>query len=99
MRSRTSWFKYRPAEYLTMHRGNFGAEIDQVGLAVFFLQRHRVEMTIKGVLDAVDADVPGSHDLAFLWGCSRKELESRDAGAWADFDARHMELIDALQAV
>ena len=87
------------AEYLTTHRGDFGAEIDQVGLAIFFLQRHRVEMTIKGVLDAVGAEVPGSHDLCFLWQCLRRKLESRDAGAWVGFDARHAELIHALQRV
>ena len=87
------------AEHLTEHRGKFGAEIDQVGLAVFFLQRHRVEMTLKGVLDGVGAQVPKTHDLDHLWECLRKALAPRDASAWADFDARHAEFIQALQAV
>ena len=56
-------------------------------------------MTLKGVLDEVGADIPGSHDLAHLWECLRKVLEPRDAGAWAGFKARHAELIRVLQAV
>lgn len=36
-------FEYA-ARHLTEHRNEFGATIDQVGLAVFFLQRRRVKV-------------------------------------------------------
>jgi hypothetical protein len=37
------------AKYLTKHRSELGALVDQAGVAIFFLQRHRVELGLKTV--------------------------------------------------
>lgn len=87
------------AERLTEHRDKFGALIDQAGLAVFFLQRHRVEMTLKGLLDAVGGDVTGKHGLLYLWELCKKALEPKDPAAWKQFAADHRELVKVLDTV
>jgi HEPN domain-containing protein len=55
------------ARFLTENRAEFGASIDQAGLAVFFLQRHRMELAMKELLAAKGADVPTYHELTRLW--------------------------------
>ena len=78
------------ARFLTENRAKFGASIDQVGLVVFFLQRHRVELAMKELL--VDRGVEfdeikrAGHSLEALWnacavavGASSKEWKELDA--------------------
>jgi hypothetical protein len=87
------------AEKLTQGRSGFGATIDQAGLAIFFLQRHRVELILKHTIHALGVEVPGSHGLGLLWDCVRVAVEARDPAAWASFSADHGGLIDALKRV
>lgn len=87
------------AEYLTDRQADFGATIDQAGIAVFYLQRHRVELALKGLLDYVGADVTDKHGLVFLWGRCKAALAGRYPNAWAQFEADHFELIRALDRV
>jgi hypothetical protein len=87
------------AEYLTDHRGDFGATIDQAGIAVFFLQRHRVELALKGLLDAVGEKPPEGHSLRHVWGICQRVLKPKDAGAWATFAADHKELMELMDGV
>jgi hypothetical protein len=84
------------AEYLTEHRADFGATIDQAGLAVVFLQRHRVEMVLKGLLDAAGADVTDKHDLEYLWRLCERELQPKGRREWDQFAADHKELVEAI---
>jgi hypothetical protein len=87
------------ATFLTEHREAFGATIDQAGLAVFFLQRHRAELTLKALLDSVGADVTGEHRLRLLWDECKAALEPRDPPAWRGFDRDHHELVQLLDSV
>src|SRR5207248_2471688 len=74
------------ALFLTENRKHFGATIDQVGLALFFLQRHRVELGLKLILAEESGDpVPGTHDLDTLWDACERAVRSTDANAWASF--------------
>lgn len=87
------------AEHLTEHARKFGATIDQVGVPLFFLQRHRVELSLKYLLHAVDAKVPHTHDLKTLWQKCEEALRPIDGKAWQTFSADHSELIDVLDSV
>jgi HEPN domain-containing protein len=87
------------AEYLTEHARDFGATIDQAGVAIFFVQRHRVELALKALLDAVGADVPYGHGLKTIWQKCEEALRPKDERAWDGFAADHAELIDALDKV
>jgi hypothetical protein len=79
------------ARCLTEHRGDFGATIDQVGLVVFFLQRHRMELAMKEVLIA-DQRQPEGHDLARLWReCSA--VVGPKSQSWAELDSAASELV------
>jgi hypothetical protein len=87
------------AEHLTEHRLDFGATIDQTGLALFFLQRHRVELELKALLQAAGAGMSGEHSLARLWALCESTLKPRDPDEWRDFATSHADLIEALNRV
>jgi hypothetical protein len=87
------------AEHLTEHRKEFGALIDHTGLAVFFLQRHRAEMVLKGLLDFAKQEIPRGHALLDIWDKCKKVLEPRDAAGWKEFADDHHELVKALDRV
>jgi len=55
------------ARFLTENRKRFGASIDHVGLVVFFLQRHRMEIAMKELLVFAGAKVEGNHPLTLIW--------------------------------
>lgn len=90
------------AEHVTRHRRDFHQSIDQAGTAVFFLQRHRVELLLKALLDAADMppeEVAGiGHSLTKLWeACGAKLGENRYwKREWERFAEEHHELIMAL---
>lgn len=82
------------AEHLTENRRKFGATIDQVGVVVFFLQRHRVEIALKTLLAHLRVPIPTHHDLMGLWGeCETALGHSPD---WKRFSQRHRALVAAL---
>jgi HEPN domain-containing protein len=82
------------ARFLTEHRRDFGATIDQTGLAIFFLQRHRVELAIKEVLVA-DGQNPRGHSLAELWKKCRTAVGSKSSD-WRELDKEGSELVALL---
>lgn len=89
------------AEHITEHQEDFGTSIDQTGLAVFFLQRHRVELMLKALLDAAGMEtekiVALGHSLTRLWtACGARLGPSRE---WAEFEADFAELVAALAKV
>jgi hypothetical protein len=77
------------ARLLTKERGTFGASVDQTGLAIFFLQRHRVELALKELLDARGEGELGiklQHSLVRLWDACR-ELVGADTDEWKQMDS------------
>lgn len=78
----------KAARFLTEHRSTFQGSIDSVGLAVFFLQRHRVELVLKELLIAHGGDlnkVHPPHSLDALWKACERVIGT-DVEGW-----RHIE--------
>lgn len=86
------------AEFLTKNARSFGATIDQAGLAVLFLQRHRVELILKNLLGFLDVKFPPTHSLRRLWQLCQEGFEESDL-SWDEFQKDNGEFIDALSAV
>lgn len=84
------------AEFLTKHARSFGATIDQAGLAVFFLQRHRVEMVLKDLLVSFGIEFKPSHSLQYLWGLCQQGFASKAGLDWASFEKENGDFIKAL---
>jgi hypothetical protein len=77
------------ARLLTKEKGTFGASVDQTGLAIFFLQRHRVELSLKELLDArgeAKRAIKLQHSLVRLWNACR-ELVGADTAEWQQLDS------------
>ena len=86
------------AGLLTEQRASFQGSIDSVGLAVFFLQRHRVELAIKELLVAHGIKlkaVSPPHSLAALWKACEQALNS-DGDGWLYLESEGTELITLL---
>jgi HEPN domain-containing protein len=80
------------ARFLTENRAAFGASIDQAGLAVFFLQRHRMELAMKELLAARGATMPTYHELTRLWkDCS--DAAGASSNEWRELAAIGDELV------
>lgn len=89
------WFRGRlPDE----NAPSLGATVDQAGLAVFFLQRHRVELVLKDLLGFLGVKFPATHSLGRLWRLCQEGFECSDLD-WEEFEAENGEFIDALIAV
>jgi hypothetical protein len=54
------------ARVLTKRAHRVGPSVDQVGLVVFFLQRHRVELALKQLLDFLGQEFEPKHSLSYL---------------------------------
>lgn len=71
------------ARRLADQRRQIGVEIDQIGVAIFYLQRHRVELLIEGALDelgcAPEEVFRLGHDLRRHWLHLGAEIESAEA--------------------
>ena len=90
------------ARFLTERRADFNATIDQVGVAVFYLQRHRVELMLKELLLAHRVDlreIESPHSLAALWQACGKAIREIDSNGWDYLDSAGTELIGVLHAV
>lgn len=94
----TSGFRLA-AEHLTKNAHVFRAEIDQVGLAVFFMQRHRIELVLKALNEAAGVEFKPTHSLRTLWSRCEAPLRKLDAKNWKTFKADHDPLIDAIARV
>lgn len=87
------------AEYLTENRSKFGATVDYIGLPVLFLQRHRLEASMKAALHELGCSYPKSHSLTDLWAALEKEGLSRDPEGWKELEDRFKEFIEILNDV
>jgi hypothetical protein len=90
------------ARMLTEQRAKMHASVDQIGLAVFYLQRHRVELVMKQAL--VDLGEDGSdvaklgHNLHVIWQALGKVVTAVDPKHWADLDGRFRDFVLAIHA-
>jgi hypothetical protein len=90
------------ARFLTEHRRDFNATIDQVGVVVFYMQRHRVELSLKELLRALSVDlskIKSAHSLAALWEACRVAIAAKDKDAWDYLKSAGSELIGVLHKV
>jgi hypothetical protein len=88
------------ARMLTERRGEMHASVDQIGLAVFFLQRHRVELVMKQALvdlgqKPVDVAKLG-HSLDGLWQRLGKVVSAISPQDWNDLDGRYADFVAAV---
>lgn len=86
------------ARFLTEHSAQFGASIDQVGLVIFFLQRHRVELAIKELLAAHRIDLKSivpPHSLDALWRACELTIGT-DSEGWRYLDSTGTRLVKLL---
>lgn len=86
------------ARFLTENKKQFHASIDQVGLVIFFLQRHRVELALKELLVAHSVDLTNikpPHSLPALWGACEQVAGSGSEG-WQYLDSAGSELVALL---
>lgn len=86
------------ARFLTEHRRRFGASIDQVGLVIFFLQRHRVELAMKEMLVRRRFDlreIKAQHSLVALWNACRRVVGA-DTEEWRQLEVGGSEIVALL---
>lgn len=88
------------ARMLTEERHRMHASVDQIGLAVFYLQRHRVELVLKQALIDLGEEAPAAiargHDLAALWHLFEVRVSTRDPAAWDTLNREHGEFVAAM---
>ncbi len=83
------------ARFLTEHAASFQGSLDSVGLAVFYLQRHRVELALKELLVAHRVElkkVTSPHSLLALWQTCEQTLGS-DVDGWSYLESEGEELV------
>ena len=85
----------KATRFLTEHREQLGATIDQTGLVIFFLQRHRVELALKELLVAHRADLKPTHSLDLLWKECKRILYARSED-WNSLNSAGAELVNLL---
>jgi hypothetical protein len=85
------------ADFLTQHKDDFQGALDSVGLVIFYLQRHRVELRMKELLIAhgVKAAELKTHSLVALWDRC-KSVIGPDSEEWRELDEACAELIRVL---
>jgi hypothetical protein len=74
--------------------------IDDIALNIVFLQRHRIEIGLKLVLERADAEIPPTHSLRALHGrCAEACAAAGLVGEWESLIAPHEEFIDLMDDV
>jgi hypothetical protein len=74
--------------------------VDDAALGVVFLQRHRVEIALKLILERTGAEIPGTHKLASLSVAARRACV--DAGVvdeWETFIGSQTEYIELMDTI
>jgi hypothetical protein len=79
------------ARILTERQAQMHASVDQIGLAVFYLQRHRVELVIKHLLiDGLAQDpekvIALRHNLGRLWVRLGEVVSGISPAQWQELD-------------
>lgn len=88
------------ARMLTEQRQAMHANVDQIGLAVFYLQRHRVELIIKQALVDLGEDPAGvashRHSLKRSWETLGSVIRSKGADDWEELSDAHGEFVEIM---
>ncbi|MGB0098482.1 MAG: hypothetical protein WBP81_38825 [Solirubrobacteraceae bacterium] len=86
------------ARILTEQRPAMRATVDQIGLAVFYLQRHRVELLLKQALidffDEPCRTLKAGHDLAELWHLLKGHVP--DSSNWDTLQREHGDFVSVM---
>jgi hypothetical protein len=89
----------RHTAYMSADLTEFRADIDDVAMDIVFLQRHRVEVGLKLLLERAGAEVPKTHDISDLWRRCLDALRASDHSAFADkLQAEAREFVDVMHA-
>ena len=84
----------RLTKFLTDRLLSESLGIDDIALYVMFLQRHRVEVGLKLVLERAQGTVPGTHKLQPLMGSAKDAVKSAGlVGPWDRFEGAQAEYI------
>lgn len=93
----------RMTAFTTDHLLRFSAALDDVGLALVFMQRHRLELGLKLLLERADATekaIKAGHDLAKLDSACGEALGGGPrADEWRRFGEKHGSLIALIDEV
>jgi hypothetical protein len=74
--------------------------VDDIGVNVVFLQRHRVEVGLKLILERMGATAVGGHGIAALWRrCDLACAEAQFSSQWEAFDRARREFADLVDRV
>ena len=88
------------ARMLTEQRQAMHANVDQIGLAVFFLQRHRVELVIKQTLVDLGEDpariASHGHNLKRLWETLGSVVRSKSTDHWKQLSNAHADFLETM---
>ena len=81
--------------WLTPRLGELHAQLDYAGAAVVFLQRHRIELGLKTLLDCAGAQPADyNHSLDKLWAACAAALRPKHPVAWDAFAHGHYEFVE-----
>lgn len=90
----------KAARMLTERRAEMHASVDQIGLAIFYLQRHRVELVIKEALldlgEAPEQVTKRGHNLARLWARLGTIVRAKGDDHWASLDGDYGEFVQVM---
>lgn len=88
------------ARMLTELRETMHGSVDQIGLAVFYLQRHRVELVLKQALVDLGQDpvviAKMSHNLHDVWRKLGDVVSAVDQAHWLDLDGRYGDFVSTI---
>lgn len=82
--------------WITPRLGELHAAMDYAGAAVVFLQRHRIELGLKTLLDCAGAQPAeyNHHSLDKLWAACAAALMPNHPSAWKAFACAHREFVE-----
>jgi hypothetical protein len=74
--------------------------IDDMALNIVFLQRHRIEVGLKLILERVEVEIPKTHSLRHLRACCAEACDAAGLRAeWSSLIKPHTEFIDLMEDV
>jgi hypothetical protein len=74
--------------------------VDDMGLSVLFLQRHRVEVGLKLIIERCGARIPNTHDIVTLVDACRRACTAAGAKSeWTQLEGEQLEFITLMHEV
>jgi hypothetical protein len=89
----------RHTAYLSQDLVEFRADVDDIAMDLVYLQRHRVEVGLKLLLERISAEVPMTHDINALYErCLRALRDGGHQTVAQTFDAQTREFVELMHA-